>query len=133
MRWNYQSPLIQSLLQADFGCVLVFGSLQAIVDELCFVEMRDLILGRPAVEESLDISGRGSRVTLQVAANVDEEQIVVDEFSSDDGWRVRVHVGPDGEWVGLRSSCPQLEGLDGDGAVRAADISSMARYRLVGG
>lgn len=43
------------------------------MDELCFVEMRDLILGRPAVEESLDISGRGSRVTLQVAANVDEE------------------------------------------------------------
>jgi hypothetical protein len=92
MRRNHQFLLIQCLLQADFGGVLVFGSLQAVVDQLCFVEMRDLVFGRLAVEEGLDVSERGSRVAFEVAAGVDEEHIVVDEFSSDDGWRVCVHL-----------------------------------------
>jgi hypothetical protein len=62
------------------------------VDQLRFVEMRDLVLGRLAVEESLDVSERGSRVAFEVAAGVDEEDIVVDELSSDDGWCVGVHL-----------------------------------------
>jgi hypothetical protein len=76
--------------------------LQAIVDKLYFVEMGDLVFGRLAVEEGLDVSEGGSRVAFEVAAGVDEEHIVVDELSSDDGWRVGVHVGLDqGQELGV--------------------------------
>jgi hypothetical protein len=95
MRRNHQLLLIQGLLQADFGCVFVLGSLQAVVDQLSFIEMRDLVFRRLAIEEGLDVSQRGSRVAFEVAAGVDEEDIVVDELSSDDGWRVCVHVEMD--------------------------------------
>jgi hypothetical protein len=62
------------------------------VDQLRFVEMRDLVFGRLAIEKSLDVSERGSRVAFEVTAGVYEEDIVVDKLSSDDGWRVGVHL-----------------------------------------
>ena len=58
------------------------------MDQLCLIEMRDLVFGRLAVEESLDVSEGRSRMAFEVAAYIDEK----DKLSWNDGWRVCIHI-----------------------------------------
>lgn len=99
MRRHDQFFLTESLLQANFGCILVLRALETIVDELCFVPVGYLVFGRFAVEESFEFGLGGARMTLEETTDVDEEDAVVDEFPSGYGGSVDVHGGG---WVALR-------------------------------